>query len=76
MDVTSAHRCEGALPFPGFGKGGDSVLYAGENENATASLVGYVVHAGVCASADERAENYGGEDQAARTACAVGRGRP
>jgi hypothetical protein len=40
MDVTSAHRCEGALPFPGFGKGGDSVLYAGENENATASLVG------------------------------------
>jgi hypothetical protein len=46
MDVTSAHRCEGALPFPGFGKGGDSVLYAGENENATASLVGYVVHAG------------------------------
>jgi hypothetical protein len=30
MDVTSAHRCEGAQPFPGFGKGGDSVLYAGK----------------------------------------------
>ena len=28
MDVTSGFRREGALPFPGLGKGGDSALYA------------------------------------------------